>query len=280
MAAGRQQEGTQANTTLIAEVGYDLQAGSYKRWSEANPSLAAEWGQQCADLLAPWLSPATSLLEVGTGDGTTLSMVLPLVGETGAVAATDISWSRCSVAREILSGSVEVVASDLFHLPLPEDSVDVLFTAHALEPNGGRELEALAELVRVARKALVLIEPIYEMSSSAAQERMREHGYVRNLEAALNRLPVDIVDFRQLDLHLNPLNPAGVIVATPTTSSTLRGGGGDSWPWSCPAGGQSLLDLEDCYFNDVLGIAYPVFREVPLLRSELGFLANRLSEQV
>ena len=50
-----------------------------------------------------------------------------------------------------------------------------------MEPNGGREKEALLELSRIARKYLVLIEPAYEYASEKGKERMDLHGYVKNL---------------------------------------------------------------------------------------------------
>lgn len=45
-----------------------------------------------------------------------------------------------------------------------------------------REEEAIRELMRVARRAVVLVEPIYELANSEAQARMHTHGYVRGLK--------------------------------------------------------------------------------------------------
>lgn len=45
--------------------------------------------------------------------------------------------------------------------------------SHALEPNCGKEEEALRKCLRVARKAVVLVEPVYELASAEAQARMR-----------------------------------------------------------------------------------------------------------
>lgn len=66
--------------------------------------------------------------------------------------------------------------ADLFDIPLKDASVDVVYTSHSHEPNGGLEEDAIRELMRIARRAVILVEPIYELANSEAQSRMRTHG--------------------------------------------------------------------------------------------------------
>ena len=56
-----------------------------------------------------------------------------------------------------------------------------MLTIHPIEPNRGREEAILSELLRVARRALVMIEPSYETASAEARARMERLGYVRGL---------------------------------------------------------------------------------------------------
>ena len=56
---------------------------------------------------------------------------------------------------------------------MPDKSVDVVYTAHSLEPNGGRELEAVKELLRITSKRLILIEPSYELADKECKIRMK-----------------------------------------------------------------------------------------------------------
>ena len=44
---------------------------------------------------------------------------------------------------------------DMFNLPITDDSIDLVYTVHALEPNGGKEKEALKELYRITKKYLM-----------------------------------------------------------------------------------------------------------------------------
>lgn len=55
--------------------------------------------------------------------------------------------------------------------------------------------EAVRECLRVARHAVVLGEPVYELASEAVEVRMRNDGYVRGLRAAAERLGAVIADF-------------------------------------------------------------------------------------
>lgn len=110
---------------------------------------------------------------------------------TSHALGLDISWSRCTEGQSWLSEkevAARLFVADLFNIPLEDESVDVIFTSHSIEPNGGREEDALRELMRVARRAVVLIEPIYELANADAQSHMRSHGYVRGLKETAERL--------------------------------------------------------------------------------------------
>lgn len=103
----------------------------------------------------------------------------------GKALGFDISWSRIQAGRNWLREnqiSAHLFVADLFNMPIADNAVDVVYTAHSLEPNGGRESAAISECLRIARKAVVLVEPIYELAPEAAQLRMASHGYVRNLK--------------------------------------------------------------------------------------------------
>jgi ubiquinone/menaquinone biosynthesis C-methylase UbiE len=152
--------------------------------------------------LAPYVEHGSSLLEGGCEEATTLAGVLnALPRKPSECLGFDISWSRCAEGLgwlKSVEASAKLFVAELFAIPLADESVDVVYTSHSIEPNGGREEEALTELLRVARRAVALIEPLYELGTPEAQERMRHHGYVRTC--------------RLLDYASNPVNPSGVVV--------------------------------------------------------------------
>lgn len=272
---------TLADNTLVSTlVAYDLQAGTYVEGAREDPYYINRWCTQLADLLQPYVESGDHILEVGVGEATTLTGVMKAIRCTDISAfGLDVSWSRIKVAREWAeenSVNSNLFVGDIFHIPLADNSIDVVYTSHSLEPNGGREAAAIAELLRVARKAVVLVEPLYELAPENAQKRMREHGYVRALKATAEALGGTVVEHMLLDVCSNPLNPSGVVIMVKSgipsrRESVIEGGG-----WQCPLTGVPLIDQGDCFYAEQVGIAYPVLRGVPLLRPEHAIVASKM----
>lgn len=268
---------SQAGNALVSTlVAYDLQAGRYVENTRANPNYYTKWCAQLAGLIEPYVEVGDKVMEVGCGEATTLAWVMKELGRHDLSAfGFDVSWSRINVAKEWIaenSVAANLFVSDLFYIPLADNSIDIIYTSHSLEPNGGQEEAALRELLRVARKAVVLVEPIYELATAKAQERMVSHGYVRELKSVAESLGADVVEYGLLDVCENPLNPSGVVLMikpdpVPMVAETI---------WQCPLTGTSMSDQGDLFLAEKVGMAYPVMRGIPLLRKEHGVVASRV----
>ncbi|WP_323011597.1 methyltransferase domain-containing protein [Castellaniella sp.] len=272
--------GRDDNLLIATQIAYDLQAGSYVKLARANPEGKARWVSQIADLLSPHLQESGgSVLEVGVGEATTLSGVLahlslPQISAFGF----DISWSRCAHGLgwlKQMGQCAELFVADLFHIPLADSSIDIVYTSHSLEPNGGRELEAIRELLRVARRFVVLIEPIYELGSAAAQARMRSHGYVRNLKKSAEDLGCVILDYRLLDYCFNPLNPSGVLLL-----EKLHEQNPSQTVWRCPLTHAPLDFIEGVFAARETGLIYPIVGGIPLLCRNNAILASSYGTKI
>jgi hypothetical protein len=264
-------------STLIA---YDLQAGTYVDEARQNPEYVTSWCKQLAELVKPYLIDGCDILEVGVGEATTLSGVLNALNFNNVNAyGLDLSWSRILVGRdwsEEQKNSPKLFVGDLFNIPMKDNSIDIVYTSHSLEPNGGREIESIKELLRVARKAVILVEPCYELASEDAQQRMRSHGYVRGLKTAAESLGVNIVDYRLLDFFKNPLNPSGVMTLLKSkTSFPIKKS--DIGKWQCPLTGVQLIDSGDYFYAESVGIGYPVLKGIPLLSPNHAVIASKLA---
>jgi len=279
MEYARRTLGRNENLAVATLIAYDLQAGAYVRHALSDPEGKRQWCSQLAGLVEAHLPSGGSVMEVGSGEATTLAGLLEsLPQRLGVALGFDISWSRCAHGRGWLQRKAlpaELFVADLFHIPLADASVDVVYTSHSLEPNGGREQAALQELLRVARRAVVLIEPIYELASPEARERMVHHGYVRNLKATAETLGCTVDDYRLLDFYVNPLNPSGVV------SIVKPGAGAPALPmWRCPLTHAPLVRSATAFSSPDTGLVYPVLDGIPLLCRDHAVLASAYGQPV
>jgi SAM-dependent methyltransferase len=239
MEYARSTLGRNENLSAATLIAYDLQAGAYVRHALSDPDGKR---RPCAAL------------------------------------GFDISWSRCAHGRGWLrhkAQQADLFVADLFHIPLEDDSVDVVYTSHSLEPNGGREQAALQELLRVARRAVVLVEPIYELAGPEARERMTHHGYVRNLKATAEALGYPVTGYGLLDFYVNPLNPSGVVCIEKSLAGDVAAPG-----WRCPLTHAPLVRSATAFASPDTGLVYPVLDGIPLLCRDHAVLASAYGHPV
>jgi SAM-dependent methyltransferase len=272
--------GETANTPQIIEIAYDLQAGSYVDYVRVNRALWGAYTSELAAILRDHLSAGDRVLEAGTGEMTTLAGVANgCYSSVAAHYATDLSWSRIAQGRAFaqselrpeLNAILSSFVGDLLRLPLRDRSIDVVWTSHALEPNAGREREALAELFRVARKRVVLFEPSYEDNSDAGRARMDALGYVRGLPEAIVELGGRLEEKRAISAISNALNPTYAYVITPPGGEAATQGDD---VWACPATRLPMGRRGDCYWSEASRLAYPIIGGVPVLREESAVYAT------
>lgn len=272
-------EGAAQNSTSAILYSYDAQAGSYTKQA-AEPALRElkdKLGQYLAALLDE-LAP-DSLLEAGTGEATSLAPILRhLRNKPRHVLAFDLSLSRLLYARRHLTddGCNEVVlfTGGLDRIPLASGSIDVVLTIHALEPNRGNEEVMLAELLRVARRHLILVEPSYELASAEGRARMDRLGYVRGLPEVLRRLGHAPRRVEPFPYNSNPLNEAALIVVDKPEPAPLT----DVPLFVSPISGRRLLARQDCWYCPDDGHAFPIIAGIPCLVVESSVLVSKLDQ--
>jgi ubiquinone/menaquinone biosynthesis C-methylase UbiE len=247
------------------ELIYDMQAGSYTQLAKLNKSFMHSFTDEIVDVLKDFVSPTDALLDCGTGEGTTLDLIIKKLNLIN-VLAIDASWSRLSFALENTSANqnmIKYAVADMAHLPLKSNSIDVVLTVHALEPNGGRELKLLSELARVSSKFLVLVEPDYEDSSKYQKARMQSLGYINSLEPYFESAGLDCVLKKKVFNNANSLNVASIFVLRKLEKTQDQ-----VFPdWVCPSN-RDLLENFGSGLISKMGLFYPILGAIPFLRRQ------------
>jgi SAM-dependent methyltransferase len=276
----RRHSGEVRNSEDVIQMSYDLQAGSYVAVQQAGElrEKLGRYAKVIADELAA-LGPIYSLLDAGVGEATTLLRVLQdLPAQPKIIHGVDISWSRLKVGGEWFKTEggpldTQFIVATLSHLPYADNSFDVVYTSHAIEPNGGREQELLTELYRVTGRYLVLFEPGYELAPPDARKRMEHHGYCRDLPGHAKALGMKVLKHELAAACVNPGNPTAV-----TIIDKNAGGASQCVPWLvCPQYRTPMVTAEDLYYSEDSLRAYPVLRGIPCLKPEHGIIASKLT---
>lgn len=254
-------------------ISYDFQAGTYTKGYKENPKNKDLYCAYLAEIINS-LAEYDSVLEVGVGEATTMGVMLSkLKSKPKRTYGFDISWSRIKYAKKFIAElgieDVELFTGDLFNMPLKDNSIDVVYTSHSIEPNGGREEEALRELYRVTNKYLVLLEPSYELASDEAKKRMKEHGYITNLYETARKLGYNIIEHRLFDISANPLNPTGVIIIK------KEGIEKNNNPICCPVTKTDFIMKDNVYYSPESLLAYPIIDGIPCLIEQNAIVATK-----
>lgn len=287
----REQFNLKDNTPEIIEIAYDIQAGSYVDGMRKNPERHEKYCSELASYLEKYVDSQTSLMEVGCGESTnTFGIFNKLSNKPKSIIGFDISFSRIKVGLQFWNSELSKLkninsvseinheinsiffVADLFSIPLGRKSVDVVYTSHSIEPNGGREVEALKNIFRIAKKRVLLFEPYFEGASSEGQKRMSHHGYIKKIPEAITEAGGVLQEIKAIKNIGNPLNPTFLFDIEVTSEEVTS----DSFFWSDPITFDALEKQEDCFYGSNSGLAYPIIKGIPCLRPENAIVATCL----
>lgn len=261
------------NTIEDILISYDFQAGSYIKNFYENMEIKNEYCSFIANEISK-LGYFDSILEVGVGEATTLVKLLSfLKSNPNQILGFDLSWSRLKFAKSFLKefnfDAVKLFTANLFEIPLLDNSIDIVYTSHSIEPNGGEEEFALKELYRITNKYLILLEPSYELANEQAKIRMKQHGYITNLYSTIKKLDYKIIEYRLLDFSVNPLNPTALIILEKNNTSLKN-----EVDLVCPISKTKLEKYDQIMYSDKSFLSYPIIQDIPCLLKENAILTS------
>jgi ubiquinone/menaquinone biosynthesis C-methylase UbiE len=259
-------------------ISYDFQAGSYTKLAKDNESYLNIYTQAIADVLGRLNSKFNSIMEIGVGEATVMNPLMNKIDPSDDLVKLgfDISWSRIRYAVENSkknSNTINLFTANLFNIPLPDNSVDIIYTSHSLEPNGGKEKEALKEIYRVAKMYVILLEPDFKNGSDEAKARMTRHGYVRNLGNYAIELGYEVITDEPFKIFINELNPTGLTIIKKSENNLSN-----EINFICPITKSILSAHGNVFFSSECGLMYPVINGIPCLMENSATLGLHFGE--
>lgn len=282
----RRQLNVDGNTSEIIEAAYDLQAGTYIEYAEDNVKQVAIYAEELASVLDQHIISEGSLLDVGTGELTTLSLLVDkLLNKPRNIFAFDVSWSRMykglSYAEKNMGthyAQLTPFVGDIFEIPLLDKSINTTTSNHALEPNGRKLKELMTELFRVTIDKLVLFEPCYEINTEEGRQRMDSLGYIKNIDGIIEELGGILLEKFPIKNTSNPLNPTVCFVIRPPSGSIkmAKYHNGEDNIFSVPGTNLPLKKIDNYFFSKDVGLTFPIIKSIPILKSTAAILTSAL----
>jgi hypothetical protein len=256
-------------------ISYDIQSGSYVENYKRDPAYYEAYLTDYAAIINQ-LGPIKNIVEAGVGEATTLIPLFDkLTHKPTQLIGFDSSWSRILTANKFASDLNTIkpmlAVGNFFNCPLKDNSIDLVLTSHAIEPNGGLEKEALEELYRITKKYLVMFEPIYEFADQAGKDRMNRLGYVKGLKQTAIDLGYNVIRYELLSYNNDLSNPTGVIVIQKDINSES-----EEIQFCDPVSKLPLQDSSDCMYNQESGLSYPKIMGIPCLKIENAVVTTKI----
>lgn len=278
MALIKADEDSSINTTDSIEIAYDLQSGSYIKALE--DQAFANVNKQHTEAIAKYiksLCQPESVLEAGIGEAITFAGVLNHLDSNIKKFGFDINWSRVATGLQWLEEKniqdATLCTGDLLHIPFADNSIDVVYTSHSIEPNGGNEEPIIKELYRITKKYLVLIEPSFELGSNEQKQRMIKHGYCKNLFGISEALGYSVIQHELFPVVIQADNRCSIVIIEKNTKDQTENV--LSHYMACPKFKTELEDLGDVMYSPEALSVYPIIGGIPCLRIENAIIAGK-----
>ncbi len=161
---------------------------------------------------------AKAVLEVGCGTAVNL-VILSEKHSDVRFQGIDYVPERIEEGRKYFGdrlGSIQLSQGDVSDLQFPDQSFDLVFSIHCLEQCERIIGEALGNMLRVARFAVLMIEPDAIHSNRAQLQFLKRHDYLLSIAAHLRNREGWRFTHTTLNTYFNPLNRSGLYLVERT----------------------------------------------------------------
>lgn len=270
----RETTNSDTNTPDITLISYDLQAGDYTRKDSLEFKKGSIYNtynnlsDHFSEIIDNLNLENISLMEVGIGEGNMLYRVCnKLKTEISKVFGLDISLSRLLYAQDNCRKNniqnLSLMCSDMATIPLPDNSIDVLYTCFSIEPNRGREEQILKELYRVSNKYLIILETSNEFGGKKVEEHIDRHCYVKDISKKCKSMGFDLVKEYMSPYYFNENNRPNIMIFKKNTSPR------ESCSYVSPHNHSKLINSGGNLFDPTDKQVFPVVKGITIFTESI-----------
>ena len=197
----------------IIKLSYDIQSGSYvKNFNHFKSKKVLS--QVIKEINS---TNFKSLMDFGCGELTNFYTLIDNIKTKNKLfVANDLSFTRILIGKKFLKKKKKKIQIKLFsnnsiRIPLPDNSIDIVTSCHALEPNRNNAHKILKELWRISKKKLILLEPNNQLGDKLIKKRFEENNYILDLEKKIKKITLKYKIINN-KYNINPLNPASIFI--------------------------------------------------------------------
>ncbi len=255
------------------QLSYDLQSGSYIKKLSKYHKIDKKVFDIFNKTLTDHFKNINSILDFGSGELTRFMYVINFLKKNNKIKyfACDLSLNRLFLGKNFYSKKIlkdkinlEVFTIDNLRIPLPDNSIDVVITCHAIEPNRKNMKNIIKELYRVSRSGLCLMEPHYEIGNVHQKKRMDKFKYVKKISEFLQKEKFDYKIVKK-EFHINPKNPSSIFIIKKNSSKNYK-----KFSFLDPISGKNLKKLKNFYYSKDSSRLYPVFDGITIFSNNSG----------
>lgn len=183
----------------IIKHSYDLQTGTYIKSYLNNKKKYKLFIDEITEIIKKNFVNCKTFIDCGCGEMTISYSLIKKLTEIKKFYLFDISINRMNIGKKFLIKKlnkkkvklINFFCCNLDSIPLKSNSIDLVFTHHALEPNKKNSKQIIKQLFRICNYGMILNEPDYTSSSQLQKKWMKKNNYVLNIPKILNDLKIN-----------------------------------------------------------------------------------------
>ena len=249
------------------QMSYDIRSGSSIKNFSKRKNFFSIYIEEVANLISKNFPETETVLDCGAGELVTSNLISKKLKNLKKMYCFDFSFKRLLDGKNNLKKvsekkTLSIFSADMFNIPLPDNSIDLVTTYQALEPNGYSEYKLIKELLRVSKKGLFLMEPDFENGSYAQKRRMKKLNYIKNLPGVIKKLGQKFKVIKMKN-YSNPLNKCSAYVVFKKISKKIN-----QPNFVDPINKNKLKENDNHLYDQVNGHLYFKFNSIPILIRE------------